>query len=33
VWGARLLGETHSVPDKVNEDFAGVYRFMRENRM
>ena len=31
VWGARMLGETHSVPDKVNQDFAGVYRFVREN--
>lgn len=33
VWGARLLGETHSVPQKVNDDFAGVYRFTREHRM
>ncbi|HEY3139478.1 MAG TPA: class II aldolase/adducin family protein [Acidimicrobiales bacterium] len=33
VWGARQLGETHSVPAKVNEDFAGVYRFIREQRM
>jgi L-fuculose-phosphate aldolase len=30
VWGARLLGDTHAVPDKVNDDFAGVYRFMRD---
>jgi L-fuculose-phosphate aldolase len=33
VWGARQLGETHSVPDKVNDDFAGVYRFTREHRL
>lgn len=33
VWGARLLGDTHSVPAKVNDDFAGVYRFTREHRL
>jgi len=33
VWGARLLGETHALPDKVDHDFAGVYRFIREHRM
>ena len=33
VWGARLLGETHSVPQKVNDDFAGVYRMVREHRL
>lgn len=33
VWGARLLGETYSVPAKVNDDFAGVYRFTREHRL
>jgi L-fuculose-phosphate aldolase len=31
VWGARALGRAHPLPDKVNEDFANVYRFMREN--
>ena len=31
VWGARILGPAHALPDKVNEDFANVYRFMREN--
>ncbi len=31
VWGARLLGPAHPLPDKVNDDFAGVYRFVREN--
>lgn len=30
VWGARQLGDTHAVPAKVNDDFAGVYRFMRD---
>jgi L-fuculose-phosphate aldolase len=31
VWGARALGRAHPLPDKVNQDFANVYRFMREN--
>jgi L-fuculose-phosphate aldolase len=31
VWGARALGKAHPLPDKVNTDFANVYRFMREN--
>jgi L-fuculose-phosphate aldolase len=31
VWGARALGRAHPLPDKVNEDFANVYTFMREN--
>jgi L-fuculose-phosphate aldolase len=31
VWGARLLGSTHALPEQVNTDFANVYRFMREN--
>ena len=31
VWGARLLGSPGSVPEKVNEDFAGVYRWIRES--
>jgi L-fuculose-phosphate aldolase len=30
VWGARLLGEQHSVPEKVNSDFANVYKLIRE---
>lgn len=30
VWGARLLGTPGTVPAKVNEDFAGVYRWVRE---
>jgi L-fuculose-phosphate aldolase len=32
VWGARAMGVAiHPLPDKVNQDMAGVYRFMREN--
>ena len=31
VWGARTLGRARPLPDKGNEDFANVYRFMREN--
>ncbi len=30
VWGARLLGTPGAVPEKVNQDFAGVYRWVRE---
>lgn len=33
VWGARLLGATHALPPKVNEDFGGVYRFVRDQRI
>jgi len=32
IWGARAMGATiHPLPEKVNTDMAGVYRFMREN--
>jgi L-fuculose-phosphate aldolase len=32
VWGARTMGaEIHLLPDKVNRDMAGAYRWMREN--
>lgn len=31
VWGARLLGTPGTVPEKVNEDFAGIYRWVRES--
>jgi L-fuculose-phosphate aldolase len=32
VWGARAMGATiHPLPEKVNRDMAGVYRFLREN--
>lgn len=30
VWGARLLGPPHQVPEQVTADFAGVYRFVRD---
>jgi L-fuculose-phosphate aldolase len=34
VHGARALGGTiHPLPDKVNTDMAGVYRYLRENPM
>lgn len=32
IWGARAMGATiHPLPEKVNRDMAGVYRFTREN--
>ena len=32
VWGARAMGATiHPLPEQVNRDMAGVYRFSREN--
>ena len=32
IWGARAMGATiHPLPEKVNTDMAGVYRFMRDN--
>jgi L-fuculose-phosphate aldolase len=32
VWGARAMGATiHPLPDKVNRNMAGVYKFIREN--
>jgi L-fuculose-phosphate aldolase len=32
VWGARSMGATiHPLPEKVNRDMAGVYKFLREN--
>jgi L-fuculose-phosphate aldolase len=34
VWGARAMGATiHPLPEKVNRDMAGVYRFTRENAL
>lgn len=33
VWGARALGTVHEIPPEVNHNFAGVYRWMRENGM
>ncbi|HVX18183.1 MAG TPA: class II aldolase/adducin family protein [Acidimicrobiales bacterium] len=29
VWGARQVGEIVPIPQKVNDDFAGVYRLLR----
>ena len=29
IWGARQLGAIHPLPEKVNENFASVYPFMR----
>lgn len=32
VWGTRAMGGTiHPLPEKVNTDMAGVYRYMRTN--
>lgn len=32
VWGTRAMGATiHPLPEKVNSDMAGVYRYVREN--
>jgi L-fuculose-phosphate aldolase len=32
VWGARAMGVTvHPLPEKVNADMAGVYRYLRDN--
>ena len=30
-WGARQLGPIQPLPDEVNESFASIYRFLREN--
>lgn len=32
IWGARAMGATiHPLPEKVNTDMAGVYRYVRDN--
>ncbi len=31
VWGARQLGPVHEIPADVNDSFASVYRYLREN--
>ena len=32
VWGTRAMGSAiHPLPDKVNRDMAGIYRFVRDN--
>lgn len=30
VWGARQLGDIHSLPEGVDRKFAGVYEYMRQ---
>jgi L-fuculose-phosphate aldolase len=32
IWGARQLGEVMPIPDEVNEQFAGYYRFGRTGK-
>jgi L-fuculose-phosphate aldolase len=32
-WGARALGGPVPVPDEVNQNFAGVYTYLRQNPM
>jgi L-fuculose-phosphate aldolase len=32
-WGARALGGTVPLPDDVNVNFAGIYRYLREHPM
>jgi L-fuculose-phosphate aldolase len=29
VWGAKVLGAIHELPDKVNDDFANIYKLLR----
>jgi L-fuculose-phosphate aldolase len=31
VWGARALGVVQELPDKVNEGFAAIYGYLRQN--
>jgi L-fuculose-phosphate aldolase len=31
VWGARVLGPPHPLPDKVNDGFAAIYGYLRQN--
>jgi L-fuculose-phosphate aldolase len=31
VAGTKALGGPHNLPDKVNSDFGGVYKYLREN--
>jgi L-fuculose-phosphate aldolase len=33
VWGARALGGPVPIPDQVNQNFAGVYSYLRANPM
>jgi L-fuculose-phosphate aldolase len=31
VWGAGQLGPVHAIPDDVNDNFAGLYQYLRTN--
>jgi len=31
VWGARVLGQHHELPAKVNADFANIYKLLRSS--
>jgi L-fuculose-phosphate aldolase len=33
VWGAKALGPPHPLPDKVNDNFASIYNYLRQNPM
>jgi len=33
ILGARQLGALHELPDKVNQDFANIYAYLRQNPM
>jgi L-fuculose-phosphate aldolase len=30
-WGAKSLGALHPLPEKVNQDFAAIYGYLRQN--
>ena len=30
-WGARALGSLHPLPEKVNDNFAAIYGYLRQN--
>ncbi len=31
MWGARALGPAHPLPDQVNDSFANIYGYLRQN--
>ena len=33
VWGAMVMGKLHALPPEVDEKFAGIYSFLRQNPM
>ena len=33
ILGARQLGEIHELPEKVSQDFANIYAYLRQNPM